>query len=77
MSTLWQLVGEVLTMLVVLVLAVTAVTEFIGARVPGFLTISDATRLDVARGDYRLFVAVLAAFLVGALWWALHILLRL
>jgi hypothetical protein len=76
-NALWQLFGVVLTAVVLIVLLALSATEYIGARVPGFLTISDATRDDVASGDYRLFIAVLALFILGALWWVIHILWRI
>ena len=76
-SALWQLFGELLTAIVLIVLISLAATEYVGARVPGFVTISDATREDVARGDFRLFVVVLLLFLLGGCWWAIHILWRI
>ena len=77
MSALGQLVGEALTAVVLIVLIALAVTEYIGARVPGFMTISDAARVDVAKGDYRLFTAMLVLFALSAIWWCFHVLLRL
>ena len=70
----WSLViGWTLTYLTLGALLLLSLTELIGARVPGFATISEATRLDVAKGDFRLYVAVLSLFLFGALWWTLHV----
>ena len=74
MSALWQALGVVLTYTTILALALLALTEVIGARVPGFVTISEATREDVQNGDYRLFIAVLALYALSAIWWAFHIL---
>ena len=72
-----QTIGYFLTVLVITSLASLAIVEFIGARLPGFHTISDSARADIAAGDYRLFLLVLALFLLGGLWWAVHILGRL
>lgn len=77
MTAIWQLFGELLTATVLIVLIALAATEYIGARVPGFVTISDAARLYADKGDYRLFGAVMALFCLGAVWWAIHILGRL
>lgn len=74
---LWQLFGTILTAVVLVVLIALSATEYIGARVPGFHTISDATRDYVAKGDYRLFVGVLALFVIGTIWWCIHILYRI
>lgn len=72
-----QAAGYILTVLVITSLASLAIVEFLGARIPGFHTISDTTRADIAAGDYRLFLFVLALFLLGGLWWSIHILARL
>jgi hypothetical protein len=77
MNALWQLFGELLTTVVLIVLFALAITEYIGARVPGFMTISDAARAYVTRGDYRLFLAVLAMFLLASGWWCIHVLWRI
>lgn len=76
MSALGQLVAELVTALVLIALVSLAATEYLGARVPGFHTISDTARMYAAKGDYRLFVAVLLLFCLGACWWGIHILLR-
>ena len=67
-----NLIGWALTYLTIGALAALALTEFIGARVPGFHTISDQTRTDIAKGDYRLFVAVLSLLLLSGIWWCFH-----
>lgn len=77
MSALGQLFAIFMTALVLASVIVLALTEFLGARIPGFTTISDATRAEASHGDYRLFFLVLAIFLLGGLWWAAHILFRL
>ena len=77
MNALWQALGVILTYSTIAALAALALTEIIGARVPGFVTISEATRERVSQGDYSLFIAVLALFLLAAGWWAFHVLLRL
>ena len=74
----WSLViGWTLTYLTLGALLALSLTELIGDKVPGFQTISSATRDDVAKGDFRLYVAVLSLFLLGALWWTLHIFRKL
>lgn len=77
MNAAWQAIGVVLTYTTIAALAALALAEVIGSRVPGFVTISEATREDVMHGDYRLFIAVLALFTLAAVWWAFHILARL
>lgn len=67
-----MVIGWVLTYLTIGALAALALTEFLGARVPGFHTISDQTRADIAKGDYRLFAAVLFLMLGAAVWWTFH-----
>jgi hypothetical protein len=74
---IWALFGELLTATVLIVLVALAATEYIGARVPGFTTISEAARRYAEHGDYRLFVAVLLLMVLSAVWWIFHILLRL
>jgi len=76
-SALGQLVAELVTALVLIALVSLAATEYLGARVPGFHTISDTARMYAAKGDYRLFVGVLLLFLLGGCWWAIHILWRI
>jgi hypothetical protein len=76
-SALSQLIAELVTALVLIALISLAATEYMGARVPGFHTISDPARAQAAMGDYRLFVGVLLLFLLGGCWWTLHILWRI
>ena len=76
MSALGQLFAELVTALVLITLVSLAATEYLGARVPGFHTISDMARTCAAKGDYRLFVFVLLLFLFGGAWWTIHILWR-
>ena len=68
MSALWELLGIFLTAVVVGALVVLALAEFLGSRIPGFQTISDAARVDL-----RVAVLVEVAFIVAALWWPLHV----
>lgn len=67
-----NVIGWVLTYLTIAALTALALTELLGARVPGFHTISDQTRADIAHGDYRLFIAVLTLLLMAAIWWCFH-----
>ena len=76
-QTLWYILGWTLTYLTIGALLALSVTELVGARVRGFDTISAATRNAVAKGDFRLYVAVLSLFLLGALWWTLHVFRKL
>lgn len=74
LAQLDQLFAIFMTALVLGALIVLALTEFLGARVPGFWTISETARTEAAHGDYRVFLLVLAIFLLGGLWWSLHVL---
>lgn len=77
MNAVGQVFAIFITAVVLAVLIVLALTEFLGARVTGFWTISEAARFGVAHHDYRVFLLVLAMFQLGGLWWALHVLLHL
>jgi hypothetical protein len=70
MNAVGQLVAELVTALVLIALVSLAATEYVGARVPGFHTISDTARAYAAEGDYLL-------VLLGGCWWAIHILWRI
>lgn len=74
LAQLNQLFAIFMTAAVLGGLIVLALTEFLGARVPGFWTISEAARAGARVGDYRVFLYVLAMFCLGGLWWSLHVL---
>ena len=74
MNALWQLLGTLLTAVVIIVISALAITEGLGGFFHqfGFITISDA-----ARQDLRIAIAVELLFLIAAIWWPLHVWVRL